>query len=68
MEQDLSGRISLTLEEAATAVGFSAKTLRGAIATGNLIAHRATDAPNSKHVVLVDDLRAWVENLPVARG
>lgn len=62
----MTTRISLTLEEAATAVGFSAKTLRGAIATGELIAHRATAATNSKYVVLVDDLKAWVESLPVA--
>lgn len=62
----MSTRISLTLEEAATSVGFSAKTLRGAISAGSLIAHRATDAPNSKYVLLVDDLKAWVESLPTA--
>ncbi|GAA4722712.1 hypothetical protein GCM10025782_20710 [Pedococcus ginsenosidimutans] len=62
-----TGRISLTLNQAASAVGFSAKTLRGAIASGGLIAHRATDAPNSKFIVLVEDLRTWVENLPFAK-
>lgn len=60
-------RISLTLEEAAGAVGFSVKTLRGAIACGDLIAHRRSASPNSKYVLLVDDLKAWVESLPSAR-
>lgn len=66
MTDRMSSRISLTLEEAAVAVGFSVKTLRGAIGSGDLIAHRKTSAANSKYVVLVDDLRGWIESLPVA--
>jgi len=66
MTDRMSSRISLTLEEAAVAVGFSVKSLRGAITSGDLIAHRKSRAANSKYVVLVDDLRAWVESLPVA--
>jgi len=61
-----AARISYNLDEAAAAVGFSVKTLRRAIATGDLIAHRATGAKNSKHVVLADDLRAWIEAMPTA--
>lgn len=58
--------VSYDLEAAAKACGYSVKTLRGAIAAGSLIAHRASTAANSKLVVRVADLDAWIESLPTA--
>lgn len=62
----MSAVVSFNLEDAASACGYSVKTLRGAIAAGSLIAHRASKAPNSKLVIRVADLDAWVESLPNA--
>lgn len=53
--------ISLPIAEAAKAVGLSRRYLDGAIASGDLVAHKA----GTKTLILVDDLRAWVESMPV---
>lgn len=58
--------VSFNLEDAAKACGYSVKTLRGAIASNSLIAHRASEASNSKLVIRVADLDAWIESLPFA--
>ena len=58
--------VSYALEDAPDACGFSDKMLRDAITAGALIAHRATNKPNSKLVVRSVDLDAWVQSLPFA--
>jgi hypothetical protein len=62
----MSEFVSLDLEAAAKACGFSVKTLRGAIASGELIAHRRSLKATSKFVIRVADLDAWIESLPYA--
>jgi len=58
--------VSYELDEAAKASGFSPKALRDAITAGDLIAHRASNARNSKLVIRPADLDAYIESLPFA--
>lgn len=55
--------ISLTLADAAAAVGVSRKVIQRAVSDGSLVARYPTSWP----VVTVDELRDWVETLPTHR-
>lgn len=57
----MSHIISLPVEAAAKAVGLSRRYLDGAIAKGDLIAHKA----GNKTLIRLPDLEAWVESMPV---
>lgn len=50
-------RLSLSINEAAEAVGYSDKVIRQAIATGDLIARYGT---GTKPVIRIADLDAWL--------
>lgn len=57
-------KIAYTYDEAAEAVGLSERTIRGAVAEGELVAHyRKGTAPRIKAA----DLEAWVESWPTER-
>lgn len=53
-------KISYTFEEAAETVGYSVRTLKQAVADGNLSARYA----NSKGVLRHEDLAEWIDSLP----
>lgn len=55
--------VSYDLARAAAAVGLSERTLRDAIATGDLIAHYLGRKPLIRRA----DLDAWIESLPTER-
>lgn len=52
--------VAVTLDRAAELTGVSIETIRRAIRANRLIAHYPTKRP----VVLIDDLRAWIEAAP----
>ena len=56
-------KIAFNLVEAAQATGVSDKTIRRAVACGDL----PVKYPTSRPVVMADDLRAWVESAPSER-
>lgn len=53
-------KISYTFDEAAEMVGYSVRTLKQAVADGNLVARYA----NSKGVLRHEDLYEWIDSLP----
>jgi hypothetical protein len=53
-------QIAYTFEQAAEQSGYSIRTLKQAVASGNLAARYA----NSKGVIRHADLDAWVDSLP----
>lgn len=55
-------RIAVNLDQAAELVGLSIETIRRAIRANRLIAHYPTKRP----VILVDELRAWIESCPTS--
>ena len=55
----MSAKISYTFEEAAEMVGYSIRTLKQAVADGNLAARYA----NSKGVLRHEDLDSWIDGL-----
>jgi hypothetical protein len=50
--------ICVTVDHAAAMVGLSAQAIRRAILQGDLTAHY----PTSRPMIMVDDLRGWVES------
>ena len=56
----MSQKIAYTFEEAADQSGYSIRTLKQAVADGNLAARYA----NSKGVIRHADLDAWLDSLP----
>jgi hypothetical protein len=56
--------LAVTLDRAAEMAGVSVETVRRAIRANRLIAHYPTKRP----VVLVDDLRSWIEAAPTEYG
>lgn len=52
--------VAVGIEDAAALVGMSVDTIRRAIRSNSLVAHYPTKRP----VILVDDLRSWVEAAP----
>lgn len=52
--------VAVGIEDAAALVGMSVDTIRRAIRANALIAHYPTKRP----VILVDDLRTWIESAP----
>lgn len=56
--------VAVTLDRAAEMAGVSVETVRRAIRANRLIAHYQSKRP----VVLVDDLRAWIEAAPTEYG
>lgn len=57
---DLTQRLSVTRSQAAEMVGLSKDTIVRAIRAGRLVEHY----PSATPVILVDDLRAWIESAP----
>lgn len=55
----MSQRISYTFEDAALQVGYSVRTLKQAVADGNLAARYA----NTKGVIRHEDLHDWIDGL-----
>ena len=55
-------RIAVTRDQAADLVGVSVRTLVRAIRAGRLVEHY----PSAKPVILVDELRAWIESSPTS--
>lgn len=53
--------LAYTIEDAATASGYSRETIRLAINAGDLTRRYA----NSKPVILAEDLLGWLRTLPV---
>jgi hypothetical protein len=56
--------LAVTLDRAAEMTGVSVETVRRAIRANRLIAHYPTKRP----VVLIDDLRSWIEAAPTENG
>lgn len=56
----MSTKLSLTLDEAAAATGYSARALSRAAENNDLVLRYA----NRKPVVLVTELQEWLESLP----
>jgi excisionase family DNA binding protein len=57
-----TARVSYTIPQAAEATGLSDRTIRRAIASGDLIAH----FPTRKAVIRGADLDAWIEASPTS--
>lgn len=55
-------RIAVTRDQAAELVGLSKDTIVRAIRSGQLVEHY----PSAKPVILVDQLRAWIESSPTS--
>ena len=53
-------KLAYTLEEAAAACGYSIDTIRRALRKSEMVASYA----NSKPVILLDELVAWLQALP----
>lgn len=53
-------QISYTFEQAAEMCGYSVRTLKQAVADGNLAARYA----NTKGVIRHEDLDSWIDSLP----
>lgn len=58
----MSEQISATIPQAAEMVGLSADVIRRAIRSGELVPRY----PTSRPVILLADLRAWVESAPTS--
>ncbi len=56
--------IAVSRDQAAEMVGLSNKTICRAIARGDLVEH----FPTAKGVILLDDLRAWIDASPTHRS
>lgn len=56
----MTQRIAYTFEQAAEQTGYSVRTLKQAVADGNLAARYA----NSKGVLRHEDLATWIDQLP----
>jgi len=56
----MSVKLAYTFEEAAEQSGYSIRTLKQAVADGNLMARYA----NTKGVIRHADLDAWLDKLP----
>ena len=56
--------LAVTIKQAAKLVGMSDATIRQAIGARQLVAH----FPTSKTIILVDDLRKWIEASPEEHG
>ena len=56
-------KLAYTYDQAAAAVGVSARTLRELVARGDL----AVKYVGSKPLILASDLEAWLEALPSER-
>lgn len=61
---DVRVRVAYSIPEAAAAVGVSRSTVQRAIDAGDLVVHY----PNSKPLILADDLREWVASAPTERS
>ena len=57
-----ANRVSVTIPQAAELVGLSTDVIRRAIRSGELVPRY----PTSRPVLLMADLRAWVESAPTA--
>jgi hypothetical protein len=57
------GHVSLGIDEAARLSGLSRASIERALRSGELIAHYPTARP----LILVEDLRAWIEAAPTQR-
>lgn len=55
--------LAMTIDDAAAASGVSAKVIRRAISRGDLVPRY----PTSRPVLLVDELRDWLETSPTER-
>lgn len=66
MSADGIPRVSLTLPDAVVACGLSERTLRDAIATGDL-AVRYGGEKGGKVLIRVADLDAYIDSLPTSR-
>jgi hypothetical protein len=55
-----AGKLAFNFEEAAEATGYSVDTIRRAVRNNELTARYA----NTKPIVLVSELTAWLEALP----
>ena len=53
-------KLAYSIPEAAEAIGQSTDTIRRAIASGYL----GAKYPNSKPIILADELESWLESLP----
>lgn len=60
MSVDLSQRIAVSRDQAAELIGLSKDTVVRAIRAGELVEHYVTAKP----VILVDDLRSWIQSAP----
>lgn len=60
MSHDLSQRIAVTRDQAAELVGLSSRTILRAIRSGELVEHYVSAKP----VILIDDLRSWIQSAP----
>jgi len=58
----MTERIAVTRDQAAELVGLSKDTIVRAIRAGQLVEHY----PSAKPVILVDQLRAWIESSPTS--
>jgi hypothetical protein len=56
-------RLAYSIDDAATAVGYSADTIRREVDKGNLSVRYA----NRKPIILRSELEAWLESLPSER-
>ena len=56
-------KLSFSIEEAATATGYSTDTIRRAIRNNDL----AVKYANSKPVILASELESWLNALPSTR-
>ena len=56
----MSAKLAFTFEEAAEACGYSVRTLKAAAASHDLLVKYA----NSKGVIRLVDLDAWLDRLP----
>lgn len=56
--------LAYSVQDAAAATGVSPDVIRRAIKAGNL----PVKYPTTRPVVLVDDLRAWLESSPTERA
>jgi excisionase family DNA binding protein len=62
----MSQKIAYSYAEAAEAVGLSERTIRRAVADGELVSHIRKGQSTPR--VLHDDLVAWVESWPTERS
>lgn len=56
-------KLAYSLQESAEATGYSVRTIQTHMADGNIIGRYA----NSKCVILAEDLKEWLLNLPTEK-